>query len=150
IAMHASILVVALNPSIDVEWRVNDIRWEEKNSIRSERRWPGGKGVNVARWLRHLRASARLLLPLGGRNGDELASGLKSESLDFTPIHLGEETRANIIVTTTTGRQMRFNPAGPCVSAREWEQFVAEFEKEIRGVKLVILSGSLPRGVSAA
>jgi len=25
-------LVVALNPSIDVEWRVDQVRWEEKES----------------------------------------------------------------------------------------------------------------------
>ena len=29
--MHT--LVLALNPSIDAEWRVNDLLWEEKNDI---------------------------------------------------------------------------------------------------------------------
>lgn len=43
--------VIALNPAIDAEWRVEDVLWEEKNVIHSQRRWPGGKGVNVARWL---------------------------------------------------------------------------------------------------
>src|SRR4030095_5363791 len=52
--MIPAILVVALNPSIDVEWEVDEIRWEEKNSIRSEGRWPGGKGGNVGRWLGEL------------------------------------------------------------------------------------------------
>ena len=67
IGIQSSILVVALNPSIDVEWRVDGVRWEEKNSIHSERRWAGGKGVNVARWLRHLRADRFLYsLPLRG------------------------------------------------------------------------------------
>src|SRR6185503_9312430 len=101
--MQPSILVVALNPSIDVEWQVDDVRWEEKNSIRSERRWAGGKGVNVARWLQHLHAKPRLLLPLGGRNGEELANDLKSERLPFEVVSLREETRANIIVTTASG-----------------------------------------------
>ena len=59
-----SSLIVALNPSIDLEWRVDQVRWEEKNTIESERRWAGGKGVNVARWLRHLGGKPRLLLPL--------------------------------------------------------------------------------------
>ena len=47
-------LILALNPSVDAEWRVDRIRGEEKNNVLSERRWPGGKGVNVARWLRIL------------------------------------------------------------------------------------------------
>src|SRR6266511_279269 len=69
-------LVLALNPSVDVEWRVAQVRWEEKNEILSERRWPGGKGVNVARWLKHLGARPQLLIPLGGQTGRELAAGL--------------------------------------------------------------------------
>src|SRR5438046_9646814 len=117
--MHSKILVVALNPSMDVEWRVNDIRWQEKNSILSERRWSGGKGINVARWLRHLDQPTRLLLPLGGQTGEELAHGLRAERLDSKSIRLRQETRANIIVTTAARRQLRFNPAGPQPAAAE-------------------------------
>jgi hypothetical protein len=32
-------LVLALNPSIDAEWRVDDVLWEEKNNVQSQRRW---------------------------------------------------------------------------------------------------------------
>src|ERR1043166_5866931 len=59
-----SILVTALNPSIDVEGRVSTVHGEEKNTILSERRWAGGKGVNVARWIRPLGGDPALLLPL--------------------------------------------------------------------------------------
>ena len=47
-------LVLSLNPAVDAEWRVDRVRWEEKNVLESETRWAGGKGINVARWLRHL------------------------------------------------------------------------------------------------
>ena len=50
--------VVSLNPAIDAEWRVEDVLWEEKNVVQSQRRWPGGKGVNVARWLKFLGADS--------------------------------------------------------------------------------------------
>ena len=52
-------LVVSLNPAVDVEWRVETVRWEEKNQVLTERRWPGGKGINVARWLAHQGLRAR-------------------------------------------------------------------------------------------
>src|SRR5688572_14235343 len=97
-----NIVVLALNPSIDVEWRVDDVRWEEKNSIQRERRWPGGKGVNVTRWARFLNGNANLVLPLGGTTGRELARGLQKERIPFRSIPLREPTRANIIVTTET------------------------------------------------
>ena len=67
-------VVLALNPSVDVEWQVDHVRWEEKNNVLRERRWAGGKGVNVARWLRYLGAKPELILPLGGDSdtvGDE-------------------------------------------------------------------------------
>ncbi|KAF0176610.1 MAG: hypothetical protein FD161_2972, partial [Limisphaerales bacterium] len=66
------ILVIGLNPAVDVEWRVGSLHWDEKNTVLGERRWAGGKSVNVARWLRHLGARVRLLVPLGGATGAEL------------------------------------------------------------------------------
>jgi len=143
----SSILVVALNPSIDVEWRVPRVRWEEKNSILSERRWAGGKGVNVARWLQQLGLKPRLLLPAGGRNGSELIQGLRTARLPTRVVRLREETRANIIVSTKDRRQLRFNPAGPKLSQREWRDFISAFVAEIKGADLAIFSGSLPSGV---
>src|SRR5512136_1634064 len=108
-----STLILALNAAIDVEWRVDVVRWEEKNNIRSERRWAGGKGVNVARWLRHLGGKPQLLLPLGGQPGVELARHLREEKLPAEIIPLCQPTRVDVIVTTAAGRQLRFNPPGP-------------------------------------
>src|SRR6185436_20168074 len=114
------VLILALNPCIDVEWRVDEVQWEEKNNVHSERRWAGGKGINVARWLKHLGGKPQLLLPLGGKTGDELVGYLREEKIPAHIIRLREPTRVNVIITSKAGRQMRFNPLGPCVSAMEW------------------------------
>lgn len=124
-------LILALNPSIDAEWRVDDVLWEEKNNIRFERRWAGGKGINVARWLKHLGGKQQLLLPLGGKTGDELTGYLRKEKLSAKIIRLREPTRVNIIVTTNAGRQMRFNPLGPKLSRHEWNKFLKSAEREL-------------------
>ncbi len=142
-----SALVLALNPSIDAEWRVEDVIWEEKNNVRSERRWAGGKGINVARWLKHLGGKPELCLPLGGVTGDELARYLREERIATSIIPLAGPTRVNIIVTTSAGRQMRFNPLGPKLSKPEWKTVVERVESRLGQVSMVILSGSLPRGV---
>lgn len=141
-------LVLALNPSIDAEWQVADVLWEEKNNVQSERRWAGGKGINVARWLRHLGGKPQLLLPLGGQSGDELGGYLRREKISAQVIPLREATRVNVIVTTAAGRQIRFNPLGPKLSAAEWRRVQFELQKKLRRARLLILSGSLPRGVS--
>jgi 1-phosphofructokinase family hexose kinase len=140
-------VVVALNPSIDAEWRVDRVLWEEKNNILAERRWAGGKGVNVARWLKHLGAKPRLILPLGGASGSELAAQLKRERLSARIIPLREATRVNVIVTTRTQGQLRFNPAGPTLSRREWQTTLDGVRRALRQAGCLVLSGSLPRGV---
>ena len=148
-------LVLALNPSIDAEWRVDDVLWEEKNNVHSERRWAGGKGINVARWLKQLGGKPQLFLPLGGQTGVELAGYLRGEKLPANIIPLREPTRVNVILTTKGGRQMRFNPLGPKLSSREWRRILKGVKQELArsslrkktAEPLLVLSGSLPRGV---
>jgi 1-phosphofructokinase family hexose kinase len=140
-------LVLALNPSIDAEWRVDDVLWEEKNNVRSERRWAGGKGINVARWLKHLGGKPQLMLPLGGNTGDELAGYLRAERLAAKIVRLRQPTRVNIIVTTKAGRQIRFNPLGPIISALEWGRIFKTVKRELPRANLLVLSGSLPRSL---
>lgn len=141
----APVLVVALNPSIDAEWRVDDVVWEEKNLVRSERRWAGGKGVNVARWLTALGTHPRLLLPLGAATGNELLGYLKAEKLPASVVSISARTRVNVIVTTASGRQLRFNPLGPKLTRSEWNRVMAKANREFSSVGCVVLSGSLPR-----
>ena len=170
------VLVLALNPSIDAEWHVDDVQWEEKNNVHSERRWAGGKGINVARWLKHLGGQPQLVLPLGGKTGGELAGYLCAEKIPAHVVRLREPTRVNVIVTTKAGRQMRFNPPGPKLLRAEWNEVLKSVDRNLkrmcaaqgrarhfvragvqpvrngahgvsRPTSLLILSGSLPRGV---
>jgi 1-phosphofructokinase family hexose kinase len=139
--------VVSLNPAVDAEWRVKDVLWEEKNVIHSQRRWPGGKGVNVARWLKFLGADSQILIPLGGATGREMRAGLREQGLRARVIPLVGETRVNVVVTTARGRQMRFNPPGPEYSGREWRAVVGAAKWILTQGAGLILSGALPRGL---
>jgi 1-phosphofructokinase family hexose kinase len=139
--------VVSLNPAIDAEWCVDDVLWEEKNTVQAQRRWPGGKGVNVARWLRFLGATSEILIPLGGQTGREMISGMRTQGLRARVIRLVGETRVNVVVTTAAGRQMRFNPPGPRLSAGEWRGVIAAAQKMLQNGSALILSGALPRGL---
>ena len=129
--MRPKVLVVSLNPAIDCEWEVERVHWEEKNNILRERRWAGGKGSNVARWLRHLGGfSPELLVPLGGVAGKELAGYLAAAKVRTRIVPLKQDTRVNVIVTARTGGQMRFNPLGPLISRAEWAAIVAELKAQ--------------------
>ena len=139
------ILVIGLNPAVDVEWRVASIHWDEKNVVLGERRWAGGKSVNVARWLRHLGARVKLLVPLGGPTGGELRRQAKAEGIGLRAVPITEATRANVMVTQKHGPQLRFNPRGPQLTAVEWRAFFRSAEVEMSRSSLVILSGALCR-----
>jgi 1-phosphofructokinase family hexose kinase len=143
------ILVIGLNPAVDVEWRVGSIDWDEKNTVLGERRWAGGKSVNVARWLKHLGAPVRLLVPLGGATGAELRRQLRVEGVPLRVVPLREATRANVMVTQARGPQLRFNPRGPKLSPEEWRAFFRAAETEMKRSSLVILSGALCRDARA-
>ena len=147
-AAHASgvqILVIGLNPAVDVEWRVASVHWDEKNVVLGERRWAGGKSVNVARWLRHLGARVNLLLPLGGRTGEELRQQARAEGIGLRSVPIAEPTRANVMITQERGPQLRFNPRGPKLLPAELRAFFRAAEAEMHRSSLVILSGALCR-----
>ncbi len=140
------ILVVSTNPAVDVEWRVGQLRSEEKNEILAEKRWPGGKGVNVARWLNHLGSRVQLVLPLGGTQGREIALGLKVEGIPFRSVPIQGCTRANVVVTTAAGGQYRLNPTWPVLDAPELDCLVSMVRREMKRSAAMVLSGALVRG----
>ncbi len=142
------ILVIGLNPAVDAEWRVDHIQWDEKNNVLHERRWPGGKPVNVARWLQHLRQSNELLMPLGGGTGREMAADIHALGIKLIRVPIQESTRVNVMVTQSDGPQLRFNPLGPKLSREEWTRLFAAVQKANRKSRLTIFSGSLPRAAA--
>ncbi len=142
----ARIRVVALNPSVDVEWRTGPLRSEEKNELLSETRWPGGKGVNVSRWLGWLGMEARLLLPIGGVIGRELAQGLKAEGIRFDAHALAAGNRVNYLVTPSSGPQFRFNATWPRLRAIDCRSLRKAADVSAIGFQWVIFSGTLPFG----
>ncbi len=147
---RVGVLVVSTNPAVDVEWRVRSLLPEEKNEVTAQRRWPGGKGVNVARWLGWSGVPTRLLLPLGGPTGRELAAGLRADGIPFRAVRISGETRANVVVTTGSGTQYRLNPTWPVLDEVELGRFESVLESEIRKHRWVVFSGALVRGADTA
>jgi len=102
--------------------------------------------VNVARWLQHLGGAPRLLLPLGGPTGKELAGCLRREALAAKVITVREPSRVNVIVTSAAQGQLRFNPKGPMLSATEWRAVSDAVSTELKRSSTLVLSGGLPPG----
>jgi len=135
--------VVSLNPAIDAEWRVDDLRWEEKNVVLAQRRWAGGKGANVARWLNFLGGKCELLIPLGGATGHEIQQQLRADGIRIHVVPVRGNTRVNVVITASNGRQMRFNQPGARLGSANWRAVLGRVQKLAEQGFHLILSGSL-------
>jgi 1-phosphofructokinase len=142
-------LVVSLNPAIDCEWRLPSVVPEEKNELASEVRWPGGKGINVARWLKWFAVPGRIFLPLGGGTGRELAAGLRAEGLRFVRFPLSQPNRVNVVVTPDHGPQFRFNQTWPRLNSGEARRLVERAGELVARADPVVISGTLAFGAPA-
>jgi 1-phosphofructokinase family hexose kinase len=108
----------------------------------------GGKGLNVARALRCLGHPVLALGFAGGHIGALMRRALDDEGMqhDLTPI--ARESRiCTAILDPERGTATEVNEAGPAIEADEVAAFLVHFDRALSGARLVVLSGSLPRGI---
>ncbi len=143
------ILVIALNPALDVTHHVAGIDWGGVNRPALAHARAGGKGLNVARTLRAIGAEVQVMGFAGGITGEEMRSGLRELGVPtaFTGIS-GETRRTFAVVDTVRGDATLFNEPGPRVRPDEYAKFSVMYERALAGCAAVVLSGSLPPGLS--
>jgi tagatose 6-phosphate kinase len=144
------ILVVAVNPALDVTHHVAGVDWSGVNRPTRVTARPGGKGLNVARTLRALGAGTLVVGLAGGVTGDAVLAGLREAGVPsrFAGIE-GETRRTFAVVDTVRHDTALFNEPGPAVSQPEWEAFRVLVEDSVAGSSAMVLSGSLPPGLPA-
>ncbi|MEE2056366.1 1-phosphofructokinase [Rhodococcus artemisiae] len=107
---------------------------------------PGGKGINVARVLH--RAGHDVLAVLPGNPGDPLLAALDERGIPYRAVPTSADARTNITIAESDGTTTKLNePGAPCPAATRTELVEAMVENA-RAADWVVLSGSLPPGVS--
>jgi len=142
------IYTITLNPALDRFVVVEQLLTEDTTRILSETPYAAGKGINVSRVVRELGGQSVALGLVGGYEGLQLEGLLINAGVmaDFTRI--SGETRTNIILCEQTkGRQYVISAKGPEVNATEIGLFYQNVN-QIKDMDYLILSGSLPRGVT--
>ncbi|HEU5420163.1 MAG TPA: 1-phosphofructokinase family hexose kinase [Streptosporangiaceae bacterium] len=145
------ILVVTLNPALDVTHHVEQADWAGVNRPHTVMTRPGGKGVNVARVLLALGTGVLVTGLAGGAAGDAVRAGLDAAGVpaDLTPI-AAETRRTFAVVDAARGQTGLFNEPGPPVSEAEFARFRDRFRAALPAAAAVVLTGSLPRGLPAS
>jgi 6-phosphofructokinase 2 len=142
------IYTVTLNPALDRFIVVEQLLADDTTRILSETPYAAGKGIDVSRVIRELGGQSVALGLVGGYDGLQLEGLLINAGVmtDFTRI--SGETRTNIILREQAeGRQYAISAAGPEIKATEIGMFY-QHVNQVRDMDYLILSGSLPRGVS--
>jgi len=142
------IYTLTLNPALDRLLNVERLLEDDTTRVLSENLYAAGKGIDVSRVISELGGKSVALGWAGGYDGLNLEGLLINAGVttDFTRI--SNETRTNIILKEkTSGRQFVIAAAGPEISATEIGQLY-QHVLQIQGMDYLVLSGSLPRGVT--
>jgi tagatose 6-phosphate kinase len=143
------ILCVTLNAALDVTYSVDEVRWHAGNRVAAVAQRAGGKGVNVARVLHTLGEDVLVTGLVGGDTGAQIradvqAAGLAEAFQDVT----GESRRTVAVVDAAAGDATGFWEPGPPVAPGDWARFLDRYDGLLTGARAVVLTGSLPPGLS--
>jgi tagatose 6-phosphate kinase len=142
------IIVVCLNPALDVTHHVDAVDWGGVNRPRAVRARPGGKGLNVARTLHALGVDVLVLGLAGGITGAGVEASLRERCVPAAFTRVAGETRRTFSVVDDS-RVTAFYEPGPTVGEEEFAGFRRGYEQALDGAAAVVLSGSLPPGLEA-
>jgi len=143
------IATVTINPAVDLSTSIDKIVPVAKLRGTSQRRDPGGGGINVARVIRRLGGrGVRAIYPVGGAMGDLLRRLLDQEGVNSQTFPIAGETREDFFVhEISTAQQYRFILPGPQLSEGEWYECLRLIAALEPFPRFVVASGSLPAGV---
>ncbi|MCU0283982.1 MAG: 1-phosphofructokinase [Candidatus Nanopelagicales bacterium] len=144
------IVTVTLNPSLDRTLAVAELVHGEVIRAESTMEDPGGKGVNVTRFLVARGTASVAVLPAGGSIGRALVGALSEAGIPHRAVPISGATRSNVTVVEPDGTTTKLNEPGPALSAAEVEGLVAAVAERVTPGGWVVVAGSLPADLDTA
>jgi 1-phosphofructokinase family hexose kinase len=142
------ILTVTLNAAIDRTLAVPNFHVGRRHRAVEQTAVAGGKGVNVARALKALGRPVLASGTAGGGTGARIIELLDDEGITNDFVRIQEESRmSTAVIDPTDGVTTEVNERGPALSNAERERVVERILYLAQGAQIVVLCGSLPRGV---
>lgn len=142
--MSKRILTLTMNPAIDRIILIDRLVFEDRAYIQSTTDAAGGRGINAARVLTSLGASATAVTISGGECGRDFEKYLQQDKFAKQIVHIRNNIRINLTITDRQGLTVKLNEVGPAVSKSEVKQVVEAIEKLLPKSAWLMLCGSLP------
>ncbi len=146
--MTNNIVVLALNPALDVGYELPQLIADRKVAADKTYYHPGGNGINISRGLTELGMPLQCGSVLGGVSGDVVLH-LLGDSLgkNHKVFHVDDETRLNVtLLQQNPPGQYEVDSRGPEIPAQLLEEITA-WVLQHSSTGYTVLSGSLPPGV---
>lgn len=143
------ILTVTLNPAVDKTYTTGTLMLGQVNRMRTVHNIAGGKGINVAKILRQYGYNVMTAGFLGGYTGQFIENCMQELHAQCRFTKVAGETRSSINVIAEDGYVTEILEPGPVISAQELEQFVVDYKKAVTECELVVMSGSVAKGIPA-
>lgn len=143
------IVTLTMNPALDVATSAEAVVPTDKIRCGPVLHDPGGGGINVARVIQVLGGHPLAVYPSGGPTGAILERLLTRSGVPSRPIPISGITRESFTIDERkSGLQYRFVLPGPALSHAERQACLEELARSAEGARFLVLSGSLPPGVS--
>lgn len=142
------ILTVTLNPAVDKTCHINELLLGQVNRLQSVISIAGGKGVNVTKILRQFDYPVIAMGFLGGYSGQMIEEKLSEMGAECHFTHIDEETRVTTNILAENGYVTEIVEPGPEISEEELRRFINEYSRQLEKCEIVVLSSSIPRGIS--
>ncbi|ANC75722.1 1-phosphofructokinase [Fictibacillus phosphorivorans] len=139
------IYTCTLNPSIDYLARVEDFKEGQINRTSDTFIYPGGKGINVSRVLKHLGIESTALGFTGGFTGAFIKDFLTQDHIQHDFIEVSEVTRIN--VKLKSHKETEINGQGPVISMENQQNLLQKINNMSKG-DFLLLAGSIPPSIS--
>ncbi|MCJ0574198.1 tagatose-6-phosphate kinase [Enterococcus cecorum] len=142
------ILTITLNPSVDIAYQLDTFHLDTVNRVEKVQKTAGGKGLNVTRVLKQLGEDVVATGFIGGEIGSYVKKQLTRNDIKNSFVEIGNETR-NCIAVLHDGQQTEILEQGPTIQEHEALNFIEHLEIILNNVEVVVISGSLPKGLAS-
>ena len=141
------IFTLTMNPTLDRYLYIDELKEDDTVRVKRYSDYPAGKGIDVSRVIRELGGVSVAVALLGGATGRKIEELLDEEGVIYTAIRVEPETRTNIILQLKD-HQYRLSLPGETVRREKLEKVRETLQALVRPGDMVVISGSLPKGVS--
>lgn len=141
------VLTVTLNPAVDKTCYINELLLGQVNRLQEVISIAGGKGVNVTKVLRQFDYPVTAMGFIGGYTGQLIQDRLTEMGAECHFTHIEQATRVSTNILADNGYVTEVLEPGPAISEEEMRRFLSEYKRQLQRVRMVVLSGSIPKGV---